>query len=85
MRAVKSSQSINIPGPSILALLVDDISRMSESEQKLLWMQLNEDKLATLAREIDASSPPNNLSSDDIDALIREATKNGSKKKKKKS
>lgn len=82
MRAVKSRQSANIPGPSILALLVDNISRMSVSEQKLLWMQLNQDKLATLAREIDVSSPSNNLSSEDIDALISEAKKNGGKKKK---
>lgn len=82
MRAVKSRQSTNTPGPSILALLVDDISRMSVSEQKLLWMQLNQNKLATFAREIDISSAPHNLSSNDIDALISEAKKNGSKKKK---
>ena len=82
MPAVKSYQSANTPGPSILALLVDNISRMSVSEQKVLWMQLNQDKLTTLAREIDSSVPPHNLSSDDIDALISEAKKNGRKKKK---
>ena len=82
MRAVKSHQSANTPGPSILALLVDNSSRMSVSEQKLLWMQLNQNKLATLAREIDANVPPHNLSSNDIDALISEAKKNGRKKKK---
>lgn len=82
MRAVKSYQSANIPGPSILALLVDNISRMSASEQKVLWMQLNQDKLTTLAQEIDASVSPHNLSSEDIDALISEAKKNGRKKKK---
>lgn len=82
MAAVKSYQSANIPGPSILALLVDNISRMSVSEQKLLWMQLNQNKLATLAREIDANVSTHNLSSNDIDALISEAKKNGRKKKK---
>jgi hypothetical protein len=65
-----------------LALLVDNISRMSVSEQKILWMQLNQNKLATLAQEIDANVPPHNLSSNDIDALISEAKKNGRKKKK---
>ncbi|HTI92109.1 MAG TPA: hypothetical protein VL727_16055 [Puia sp.] len=82
MPAVKSYQSANTPGPSILALLVDNISRMSVSEQKILWMQLNQNKLAILAREIDANVPPHNPSSNDIDALISEAKKNGRKKKK---
>ncbi len=82
MRAVKSYHSANTPGPSILALLVDNISRMSVSEQKILWMQLNQNKITTLAREIDANVPPHNLSSNDIDALISEAKKNGRKKKK---
>lgn len=81
MPAIKSRQSLSVPGPSLLALLVDNISRMSVSEQKLLWMQLNQNKLTTLAREIDASSAPHNLSSEDIDVLISEAKKNGSKKK----
>lgn len=82
MSAIKSLRPANGPGPSILALLVDDISRMSASEQKLLWMQLNKERLSTLARQIDASSAPHNLSSSEIDALITEARKNGRKKKK---
>ncbi len=81
MRAVRS-RSDNTQGPSILALLVDNISRMSVSEQKLLWMQLNQNKLNALAREIDANVPAHILSSADIDALISEAKKNGRKKKK---
>jgi len=82
MRAVNSDQSANTSGPSILALLVDNISKMSVSEQKLLWMQLNQNKLAILAREIDANVSPHNFSSNDIDALISDAKKNGRKKKK---
>lgn len=66
---------------SIFALLIDDISRMSASQQKLLWMDLNKKKLSILAGELDKSVPPNNLLQADIDQLINEAKKNGRKKK----
>ncbi len=81
MSAGKSIASLS-KGPSILAMLVDDISRMSVSEQKLLWMQLHKEKLGTLARELDASVPTHQLSATDIDSLITEARKNAGKKKK---
>jgi hypothetical protein len=81
MGAAKSYSSLKQKSPSILALLVDDISRMSASQQKLLWMQINKKKLTALARELDNSVVPHNLSSDEIDALIAEAKKYGKKKK----
>jgi hypothetical protein len=82
MGAVKSYSFFDEKSPSLLALLVDDISRMSVSEQKLLWMQLNKEKLTMLAHELDKNVIPHHLSSNDIDALINEAKKNGRKKKK---
>ena len=56
MGAAKSYPSFEQKGPSILALLVDKISRMSASEQKLLWMQLNKKKINALAKEINAAT-----------------------------
>lgn len=81
MSTAKSYQASDSKGPSILALLVDDISKMSVSEQKLLWMQLNKKKISTLAQQLDASVTPHNLSADEIDALINDAKKYGRKKK----
>ena len=75
MNAVKSFQ--NNHGPSTFALLVDDINKMTESEQKLLWIQLNKEKLSTLAHELDASIMPHNFSASEIDELISEARKHG--------
>jgi hypothetical protein len=81
MGAVKSYSSLRPKGPSILAMLVDDISRMTTAEQKVLWMEINKNKLTTLAQEIDNSATSHNLTSNDIDKLISEAKKNGKKKK----
>lgn len=39
-------------GPSTFALLIDDISKMSASKQKLLWMQINQEKLSSFAEEL---------------------------------
>jgi hypothetical protein len=82
MSSVKSYQKLTQKGPSTFALLVDDIRNMSASAQKLLWIQLNQEKLSALASEIDAHITPNNLTSTEIDALILEAKKNGRRKKK---
>ena len=81
MSAIKSYSAVEPKGPSILALLVDNISQMSVSEQKLLWMQLNKKKISALATEIKQSVTPHNLSGDEIDTLIAEAKKYGKKKK----
>ncbi len=82
MSTVKSYQKLNKRGPSTFALLVDDIRNMSPSKQKLLWIQLNKEKLSSLAKELDASVAPNNLTGAEIDALINEARKYGRRKKK---
>ena len=82
MGTVKSNQQPHKGSPSTFAMLVDDINKMSESEQKALWVQINRDKLANLAKEIDASVTPHNFNDAEIDALIHEAMKNGRSKKK---
>ena len=81
MNAIKSPQHKTIAGPSIFALLVDDINKMTEPEQKLLWMKINKKKISAYAKAIDASVTPHNLSSDEIDALISEARSHGKRKK----
>ena len=82
MGATKSIQKWEPKGPSILALLIDDISKMSASEQKLLWMKINKERLSTFAKELDASVVPHNLSAEEVDELILEAKKYARKKKK---
>ncbi len=69
-------------GPSIFALLIDDIHKMSESEQKALWLQLNVNKVSAVAKELDASVVPNNFSAKEIESMISEAKKNARSKKK---
>lgn len=68
--------------PSVFALLVDSISKMSLSEQKLLWIKLNRKKLLAKAKEIDMSICPNNLTDDEINTLVKEARTYAHKKKK---
>lgn len=82
MSAVKSISDKTSNEPSVFALLVDNISQMSKSEQKLLWMKLNKKKLIANAKEIDASIRPNNLTEDEINALVKEARTYARKKKK---
>ena len=65
--------------PSIFALLIDDISKMTPSEQKLLWIELNKEKLHGIASELDNSIKQNNLSDEDIATLVREARNRGKK------
>jgi len=81
MSTAKSYSSSIQKGPSVLALLVDNISKMSVAQQKLLWLQLNKNKLTSVARELDNAVVLHNLSSADIDSLINKAKKNGRKKK----
>jgi hypothetical protein len=81
MGTVKSISNQFQNEPSVFALLVDNISKMSLSEQKLLWMKLNKEKIAELAREIDAGSSPDTLTDNEINMLVREARSNVRKKK----
>ena len=82
MSAVKSISKQFQNEPSVFALLVDNISRMSVSEQKLLWMNLNKKSISELAKEIDKSINSENLSKDEVSALVNEARKYAPKKKK---
>jgi len=82
MGTVRTNPAANRKGPSTFALLIDDINKMSESEQKSLWIQINKEKLSVLSKEIDTSVTTHNFSSKEIDAMINEARKNGNKKKK---
>lgn len=75
MNATKPYDNTENRGPSTFALLVDDINKMTEAAQKLLWIKLNKERLSLLAKEIDAAVVPHNLSASDIDTLIDEAKK----------
>ncbi len=81
MGVVKTTKNRAKAGSSTFALLVDDINKMSESRQKLLWLQIHEEKVSSLAKELDATVTPHNLLPGEIDSLIKEARKHGRKKK----
>jgi hypothetical protein len=70
-----------IKQPSVFALLVDDISKMSASEQKRLWIKLNKKKLAVLAKGIDAKTQPSDLLDEQIASLVKRARGSGKRKK----
>ena len=82
MSVVKPATNKQKSGPSTFALLVDDISKMSKSEQKALWININQEKLSVFARTIDVSVEEHNLSETEIDALIDEAKKKNRSSKK---
>jgi hypothetical protein len=82
MGVVKATEKKRSATPSTFALLVDDINKMSESRQKLLWLQIHEEEVSSLAKEMDAAVKPHNLSASEIDSLIKEARNHGSSKKK---
>ncbi len=71
MSAVKPYQNLIQNEPSTFALLVDNIRNMDEAEQKLLWLQLNQKKLSEMAKKLDESVVPNNLSEDEIYSLVK--------------
>lgn len=75
MGVLKSNVNIPANSPSTFALLIDNINKMSESEQKALWIELNQERLSVLAKEIDNSVVPNNLNEADLEDLIEEAKK----------
>jgi len=81
MGVVKTNRNVARKGVSTFALLIDDINKMSESQQKLLWLQINKEKVTSLTRELDASVAPHTLSVNEIDLLIKEAKGHSRKKK----
>jgi hypothetical protein len=70
-------KTIPFSEPSTFALLVDSIAKMTPSEQKLLWIELNEKKLSALAEDLDKSIVPNSLDDEQIAQLVKEARKHG--------
>jgi hypothetical protein len=82
MGLVKTRKKLAGKAVSTFALLVDDINKMSESQQKLLWLQINKDKVSALSEELDDSVTSHSLSQGEIDSLINEAKKHVRKKKK---
>ncbi len=76
---IRTSNSF-VKQSSTFALLVDDISKMSASEQRLLWMKLNKEKLTSLAKEMDTKTIPGNLLDEQVASLVRKARTNGKKK-----
>ena len=68
---------IETSAPSVFALLVDQIHQMSEPEQKLLWLRLNEAKLSAFAKVLDAETSTQGLTEQQINSLIEEARSNG--------
>lgn len=82
MGTTNSYQKPHENGPSIFALLVDDINKMSELEQKLLWIQINKEKLSSFAKKLDGSVLPHNFLPSEIDELINEARRNDNNTKK---
>jgi hypothetical protein len=55
----------------VFALLVDNISKMSISEQKLLWIELNKCKIGELAKEIDSETVKNSLTEEEVVSLVK--------------
>jgi len=77
MGAINSHQKPHEDRPSTFALLVDDINKMSEVEQKLLWIQINKEKLSSFAKKLDNAVLPHNFLPGEIEELINEAQKYG--------
>jgi hypothetical protein len=56
--------------PSIFAQIVDRIRLMNEEQQKLLWLQLNQDSIYAAASKVD-SFAKGKVSMDEIAKLTR--------------
>jgi len=82
MSASRTQVTVDNSGPSVFALLIDNIQQMSEAEQKTLWVQINSDKVGAFARELDAATVPHNFSDTAIATLITEALSNAKNKQK---
>jgi hypothetical protein len=57
--------------PSIFAQIVDQVRLMNEEQQKLLWLQLNQDSIYTAAVKADFNTKGNNVSMDEIIKMTR--------------
>jgi hypothetical protein len=57
--------------PSIFAQIVDQVRLMNEEQQKLLWLQLNQESIYTAAAKADSTTKGNNVSMDEIIKMTR--------------
>jgi hypothetical protein len=57
--------------PSIFAQIVDQVRLMNEEQQKLLWLQLNQEPIYTAAAKADSTAKGNNVSMDEIIKMTR--------------
>jgi hypothetical protein len=57
--------------PSIFAQIVDQVRLMNEEQQKLLWLQLNQDSIYIAAAKADFTTKGNNVSMDEIIKMTR--------------
>ncbi|HXL56753.1 MAG TPA: hypothetical protein VN958_10875 [Chitinophagaceae bacterium] len=57
--------------PSIFAQIVDKVRLMNEEQQKLLWLQLNQESIYVVAAKADSTAKGNNVSMDEIIKMTR--------------
>ena len=57
--------------PSVFAQIVDKIRLMNEEQQKLLWLQLNQESIYSAAAKADSTSKGNNVSMNEIIKMTR--------------
>lgn len=57
--------------PSIFAQIVDQVRLMNDDQQKLLWLQLNQESIYTAAAKADSTTKGNNVSMDEIIKMTR--------------
>ena len=58
--------------PSLLAQIVDEVEKMSDTDKQSLLMQLRKQKLLQRAREIDASITPSSMTEEEILSICKE-------------
>jgi hypothetical protein len=56
---------------SIFAQIVDQVRLMSEEQQKILWLQLNQESIYSAATKADSTAKGNNVSMDEIIKMTR--------------
>jgi len=57
--------------PSIFAQIVDQVRLMNEEQQKILWLQLNQESIYAAAAKADSNTGDNNVSMDEITKMSR--------------
>ena len=57
--------------PSIFAQIVDQVRMMNEEQQKILWLQLNQESIYSSAAKVDSTKKANNVSMDEIIKMTR--------------